>query len=252
MKKILETLKRKWAEYHIGIIAITIIVILNNDCFSQVGEVNNPSKLSVSLGLQYSIPFMDITLDRGTRKTVTHEISPSIGLISCLRYHFRTKTFLLIALEYDSYNYKSTETFFNGMSFPAADKLLNININAGIGWIFPIKDNKLLIQTYLVYVIHNKEFKNFFSERVLPDDLETINITTIDWNLINSPGLGLSIGYNVKIGKKMIIEFFDSVLFSIIEADIVDSPTSNDFDNEPNMSRTYWVNNLGGSYRFSF
>ena len=101
-------------------------------------------------------------------------------------------------------------------------------------------------------MLHNNEFKNFYSERILPDDLETINITTIDWDLFNMPGLGFSVGYNMKIGKKWGIEFYYSVLFSIIEADIVDSPTSNDFDQEPNMSRAYLVNNLGVSFGYSF
>jgi len=236
---------------------LCLIIIINAGfnypCFSQEGAIVNPSKLSFNLGFQYSIPFMDITLTRGTRKTVTHEVSPAIGLQTGMKYQFRTNKYLLIAVEYNSYNYKSTETFFNEIAYSSSDNLTSINIHAGLGWLFPVKENnKLFIQTSLVYLIHNNELKNFYSERVLPADLETIDITTIDWDVFNMPGIALGVGYKTKISKKLGIEFYDSVLFSIIEADIVDSPTSNDFDQEPNMSRAYWVNNLGVSFGYNF
>jgi len=212
----------------------------------------NPSKFSFSLGPQYAIPHADIKLKRGSRKTVEHQILPSLGFSTDIYYQFRDNKYLFIALDLSSFEYKSKEMFFfNGAEYPATDQMLNICIKAGIGWDFMTnKTNSIFLQPSLVYIIHNSTLKDFPSERILPNDLNTINITTIDWDLFNTLGIGLDTGYRYNLNERWTLEVRGTLILSLIEGDIVDSPTSNDFDNKPNMSRFYIISSFGLNIRY--
>ncbi len=209
--------------------------------------IDTSSKLKIGFGVHYFTPDADIKLTRGDRKTVTHDLSGSLGLSGQLIYKLKGKKYLAFITELNSFKYVSTESFFfNNTSYSESDQLINLNIHLGIGWQFPLTNySAFTIQPGITYLLHNNRLENFPSERVLPENLNTVNVTTIDWEISNTFGVSLHTGYQKSISDKWLLEINGGVTFSSIEGDIVNSPTSNDFDRKSDMSRDYFIYSVG-------
>ncbi len=234
------------------IFVFAILVLIGTSGLAQ-SEPETYSKTTLLVGSHWSIPFADITLARGDRKTVTHDLSSSIGFLASFQYQIKKNRYLFLSVDYSSFNYTSTEQFFNQMEFTASDDIVNFHIQAGFGWLFSAgKNGTINLQGGIGYMFHNQTLENFPSERTLPSDLSTVNITMIDWDLFNRPAMALGLGYNIRINENLALSLHDLMVLSIIEGDIVDTPTSNDFDTKPNMSRAYFINNIGVAIGYSF
>lgn len=217
---------------------------------SKVSALQNASEArwQVAVGATWLNPDGEIRLVRGDRKVVTNDAFSNAGIDGRVAYRVRRRIGISLSVSHATFSFLDRESFTIGEVIEERDDLHYTVFLGGVDvHLLPRRRWDPYVTGQVGYVLFNNEL-HLRSERVLPDDLSTINPEDIIFAVKDFIGIGVKAGLNWPLADRWFLNLEAGMTLTRLLADLIDQHRRR--NNVVDLPLNPWGGSLRLGYRF--